>query len=143
MARVRATQVSPVWTCPKCTRTFTRKNQRHACGTGDRAEVLRNRPPELVALYGALETFVRSLGDVEFVTRERYVLMRRNRIFADLTVMTDCLRLVIHLQRRVNHASFVKIAADRNQVSHVVKLRDAKDLDAMKPFLREAFAANK
>ncbi len=133
--------MSPLWSCPKCKRKFTRKNQRHACGTGDRAGVLRNRPPELVDLYSALEKFVRSLGDVEFVTRERYVLMRTNRIFADLTVMTDCLRLVIHLQRRVDHASFIKVAADRNQVSHVTKLRTAGDLEAMKPFLREAHAA--
>ena len=60
-----------VWTCPKCKRRFTRANQRHACGTGDRAEVLRNRSPEIVGLYEALERFATSLGPVEFVTRER------------------------------------------------------------------------
>jgi hypothetical protein len=52
------------------------RNQRHACGTGDRDEVLRNRPDELVELYGELERYVKSLGPVEFVTRERYVLLR-------------------------------------------------------------------
>lgn len=75
-----------MWACPKCKRQFTRKNQRHACGTGERTEVLRNRPPELVELYAQLKEFVKSLGPMEFVTRERYVLMRSKRIFADLTV---------------------------------------------------------
>jgi predicted transport protein len=127
------------WTCPKCQRRFTQKNQRHACGTGERAEVLRNRPAELVALYEALETFVKSLGPVEFVTRERYVLLRTNRIFADLVVMADPLRLVIHLSRKVEHRLFIKTGSDRKQVSHVAKVRTLAELNAMKPFLREAY----
>lgn len=127
------------WTCPKCQRRFTRTNQRHACGTGDRAEVLRNRPPEIVELYATLETFVKSLGPVEFVTRDRYVLLRTNRIFADLVIMPDAIRLVIHLSRKVEHEQFIKVAADRRHVSHVVKLHNEDEFEAMKPFLREAY----
>lgn len=130
---------SPTWACPKCKRQFTRKNQRHACGTGDRAEVLRNRPPELVELYSALEMFVKSLGQVEFVTRERYVLLRTHRIFADAVIMSDALRLVIHLPRKAEHKLFIKVASDRRHVSHVAKLRAMEELESMKPFLREAY----
>lgn len=128
------------WTCPRCRRRFTRKSQRHACGTGDRAEVLRNRPPELVRLYEALEKFVKTLGPVELVTRERYVLFRSDRIFADLVMMSDALRLAIHLPRRREHPLFFKVAADRRHVSHVAKLRRSEELEAMEPFLREAYA---
>ena len=131
--------MSAAWTCPECGRKFTRPNQRHACGTGDRAEVLRDRPPELVDLYGRLETFVKMLGPVEFVTRDRYVLLRARRIFADLNIMTDCLRLAIHLPREMKHKLFFKVAADRKQVTHVAKLSTATDLEAMKPFLRKAY----
>jgi predicted transport protein len=127
------------WTCPKCQRKFARPNQRHACGTGDRDQVLRNRPPELVKLYATLEKYVRSLGSVEFVTRDRYVLFRSTRIFADLVVMTDALRLAIHLPRQVEHELFFKIVADRKHVSHVAKLRTPADLKAMQPLLREAY----
>jgi predicted transport protein len=127
------------WICPKCKRRFTRQNQRHACGTGSRAEVLRNRPAELVELYEALEAFARSLGAVEFVTRDRYVLLRSSRIFADLVVMTDALRLAIHLPRKVKNALFIKVAADRRHVTHVAKLRQMKELDTLKPLLREAY----
>ena len=131
--------MTTAWACPKCKRRFTRKNQRHACGTGERADVLRNRPPEIVELYAALETFVKSLGAVEFVTRERYVLLRTNRIFADLVIMSDALRLVIHLSRKVKSPLFIKVGADRNHVSHVAKLRTLDEFETMKPFLREAY----
>ena len=127
------------WTCPKCKRKFTRKNQRHACGTGERADVLRNRPPEVVKLFAALEKFAKSLGPVEFVTRERYVLLRSNRIFADAVIMSDALRLAIHLPRRVEHKLFIKVGSDRRHVSHVAKLRAMEELESMKPFLREAY----
>jgi predicted transport protein len=127
------------WACPQCKRRFSREHQRHACGTGDRNQVLRNRPAALRALYEELEAFLNSLGEIEVVARERYVLFRSIRIFADLSVMTDSLRLVIHLPRRAEHAQFEKVVEDRRHVSHVVKLRDARELSEMKPFLREAY----
>jgi predicted transport protein len=130
--------LTTAWRCPKCSRGFTRKNQRHACGTGDRAEVLRNRPPEVVSLYVALEAFARTLGPVEFVTRDRYVLFRSRRIFADAVVMADALRLAIHLPRKVKHRLFTKVGSDRRHVTHVARLRTLRELEAMKPFLREA-----
>jgi predicted transport protein len=128
-----------MWTCPECGRQFTRKNQRHACGTGDRADVLRNRPPEVVELYAALEEFAKSLGPVEFVTRDRYVLLRSHRIFADAVIMSDALRLAIHLPRKAEHELFIKVGSDRRHVTHVAKLRAMEELEAMKPFLREAY----
>ena len=128
-----------MWTCPECGRQFTRKNQRHACGTGERADVLRNRPPEVVELYAALEEFAKSLGPVEFVTRDRYVLLRSHRIFADAVLMSDALRLAIHLPRKAEHELFVKVGSDRRHVTHVAKLRAMEELEAMKPFLREAY----
>jgi hypothetical protein len=128
-----------MWACPTCKRQFARKNQRHACGTGDRAEVLRNRRPEVVELYVALETFAKSLGPVEFVTREQYVLLRSHRIFADLTIMSDALRLAIHLSRKAKNPLFIKVGSDGKKVIHVAKLHTMDEFEIMKPFLREAY----
>jgi hypothetical protein len=101
------------WTRPKCSRAFTRNNQRHACGTGDRQDVLRGRAPGLVATYRALEQAVTALGRVEIVARERYVLFRSQRIFADVVIMAEAVRLAIHLQRQVKHRAFFKVVAER------------------------------
>ncbi len=131
--------MTTAWACPKCNRQFTRKNQRHACGTGERSDVLRGRPPEVIALYTALEQFAKSLGPVEFVTREQYVLFRSNKIFADAVIMSDAVRLAIHLGRAVEHKLFIKVVADRKHVTHVAKLHVMDELEAMKPFLQEAY----
>lgn len=127
------------WTCPRCDRTFRQVNQRHACGVGSAATLLKNRPPELTDVYRKLETAVRSFGEVEVVTRDRYALFRTTRIFADLTVMRDALRVVVHLGRKVSAPYFIKVAPSRNLISHVALVRNAEELRTVLPFLREAF----
>ncbi len=93
------------------------RRQRHACGTGDGRHVLRNRPASVVAVYDALETFATSLGSIEIVARERYVLLRTVRIFADLVIMTECVRLAVHLGREVKADIFFKVVKDEKGVT--------------------------
>lgn len=76
---------------------------------------------------------------VEIVTRNRYALFRTTRIFADLTVMRDALRMVIHLGRKAVAPCFIKIGQGHKRVSHVAFVRTAGDLRTIIPFLREAF----
>jgi uncharacterized C2H2 Zn-finger protein len=137
--RSRATKDFMSWACPRCNRTFRQVNQRHACGVGSAATLLKNRPPALTALYRKLATTVRDFGDVEVVTRDRYALFRTTRIFADLTVMRDALRVVIHLGRKAGAPCFIKIGKVNKRVLHVALVRTPKDLRAILPFLREAF----
>jgi predicted transport protein len=127
------------WACPRCHRAFRQVNQRHACGVGSAATLLKNRPPALADLYRKLETTVKSFGEVEVVTRDRYALFRTTRIFADLTVMRDALRVVVHLGRKVSAPFFIKTGPSGNRVSHVALVRTAEDLRTVLPFLREAF----
>jgi hypothetical protein len=131
--------VKKTWICPTCYRVFTQVNQRHACGTGDRNEVLRNRPESLVQIYELIESFAKTLGPIEIVTRQRYALFRSVRIFADLVVMTDCVRLVVHLHRRVDDPIFSKIVSSEKTVSHVAKLTTPKGWNAVKDYMREAY----
>jgi hypothetical protein len=101
--------------------------------------LLKNRPPELVDLYQKLEAIVQSFGGVEVVTRNRYALFRTTRIFADLTVMRDMLRVVIHLSRKAEAPYFIKVGQGDKRVSHVVHVRNGADLRVITPFLREAY----
>ena len=127
------------WACPRCDRTFRQVNQRHACGVGSAGTLLKDRPSGLADLYRKLETTVKRFGDVEVVTRDRYALFRTTRIFADLTVTRDALRVVVHLGRKASAPSFVKIGPSGKRVSHVAFVRTAEELRAIMPFLREAF----
>ena len=128
-----------MWQCPKCQRQFSRKNQRHACGTGNSADVLRNRPPAVVEVYHAIESFINNLGKVETVARDRYVLFRSRRIFTDLSIMKDAVRVAIHLGRRVDNPAFIKIVDDGKQVTHVVKITSLAEVKEFKLLLKEAW----
>lgn len=128
-----------VWKCPQCRRAFSRINQRHACGTGDRSQVLRNRPESVVRLYTLVEQFAHSLGRVEIVARERYVLFRSRRIFVDLVIMTDAVRIAVHLRRKVDDPIFFKVVSDDRQVTHVAKLQTEKDFDAIIRHVKAAY----
>ncbi len=127
------------WVCPRCDRTFRQVNQRHACGVGSAATLLKDRSPALADLYRRLEVTVKGFGDVEVVTRDRYALFRTTRIFADLTVTRDALRVVIHLGRKASAPHFIKIGKSNKRVSHVALVQTAEDLRTIMPFLREAF----
>src|SRR3954467_6937130 len=127
------------WLCPRCDRTFRQVNQRHACGVGSAVTLLKNRPPALTALYRKLETTVKGFGDVEVVTRDRYALFRTTRIFADLTVMRDALRVVVHLGRKVSASYFIKTGPSGTRVSHVALVHTAEELRTVMPYFRDAF----
>ncbi len=127
------------WTCPQCRRIFRQVNQQHACGVGSPSTLLKNRPAALVDLYRTLETTVKHFGNVEVVTHDRYALFRTTRIFADLTVMRDALRVVIHLNRTASAPYFIKVGYYNTRISHVALVRTGEDLCAITPFLREAF----
>jgi hypothetical protein len=127
------------WACPRCERTFRQVNQRHACAVGSGQTLLRGKAPTLTDLYRKLEAAVRSFGEVEVVTGDRYVLFRTTRIFADLTITRDALRVVVHLGRKVSEPQFIKIGPSGRRVSHVALVRTAEELRTVTPFVREAF----
>jgi hypothetical protein len=127
------------WVCRKCGRVFRQTNQRHACGVGDAERLLKDRPKSLAELYHKLESTVRGFGAVEVVTRDRYALFRTTRIFADLTVTRDALRVVVHLSRQVNDPHFVNAGPSGKRISHVAFVATQRDLRAILPYLREAY----
>jgi hypothetical protein len=106
---------------------------------GSRDSLLKDRPAALTDIYRKLESTVKDFGGVEVVTRKRYALFRTTRIFADLTVMRDALRVVIHLGRKASSPFFIKIVQGGKRVAHVAQVRSHEDLRAIQPFLREAF----
>jgi hypothetical protein len=104
--------------------------------------VVRGRPEHVVGTYAALERVARALGDVEIVLRERYALFRTTKIFADAVVMTDAVRLAIHLPRAEPRPFYEKVVAGDRHVTHVTKLRVPGDVKQVEEHLREAYRSS-
>jgi predicted transport protein len=102
--------------------------------------VLRDRPEALRALYDALEKHVKTLGQVEVVAKDRYVLFRSRRIFTDLSIRKAAIRVAIHTGRKLDDPRFIKIVSDGRQVTHVVEISEPRELKALEPYLKEAYA---
>lgn len=131
--------MSQLWICPKCKRTFRQVNQRHSCGVGDKSSLLQGRSHKLAQLYDKLEKIISEYDGVEIVYRDKYALFRTSRIFADLVMMKDALRLAVHLKREVKEPIFFKVVEDRGQISHVAKIHNEEDLNVVVPYLLEAY----
>ena len=132
--------MNSTWKCPRCKRSFRQVNQRHSCGTGDRALLLQNKPAALIELYQSLEEILKSYQGVEIVTKDRYALFRTTRIFADLVFTRDALRLVVHLEEEVSFPLFFKVGRGENdRVAHVAMLHDTAELAAVQPYLKKAY----
>lgn len=128
-----------LWTCARCGRKFRQTNQAHSCGTGSRAALLAGRAPALVALYRRLEQVVGGLKGVEIVHKERYALFRTTRVFADVVIMREALRLAVVLDRREADPRFVKVASMKpGRVGHVMMLRSAQDVRGAARWVRQA-----
>ena len=131
--------MSELWSCPNCKRVFRQVNQRHSCGVGDKSSLLRGRSAALARLYDELEEVVLGCEGVEIVYRDKYALFRTSRVFADLVMMKDALRLAVHLKREVEEPMFFKVVkGDRGQVSYVAKIRSEEELKLVLPYLVEA-----
>ena len=74
---------------------------------------------------------------VEIVYRDKVARFRTSRIFADLVMMKDALRLAVHLKREVKEPLFFKVLKDRGRVSHVAMIR-SDELRLVLPYLFEA-----
>lgn len=67
------------------------------------------------------------------------MLLRSVRVFADLVIMAEAVRVAVLLGRKVPAPIFFKVVADRRVVTHVAKLQRKEELEQVKPFLKEAY----
>jgi hypothetical protein len=87
-----------------------------------------------------LEKRTKKLKGVEIVIKHRCALFRTTRIFADLTVMKDALRLAVLLDHQSKDPIFSKSGhMSANRVAHVTLIHDAQELRAALPHVIEAY----
>ena len=132
----------PLWTCPRCGRTFANRNQSHACGRHDLESHFRDKAPSIRALFDAVVAAVTACGPVAVLPEKTRIAFQVRMSFAQVTPRARWLDGHVVLARRVEHPRFrrVETISPRNHVHHF-RLTSVSEVDAeLVAFLREAYA---
>lgn len=120
-----------MWTCPKCQRTFRRKDQNHSCVLITKESLFEKRPPGLKKLFDQIEKIVKRFGDYrEETVRPDVIFFKTKSTFLAVKVKKDHLEVEFFLDRLENVPPVSKyLQTSKNRVAHLVPIDDAKDID--------------
>jgi Domain of unknown function (DUF5655) len=135
----------PLWSCPRCGRSFANRNQSHACGRHDLEHHFRGKPPEIRALYERFRALVAALGPVTVIPEKTRIAFQARMSFAQVTPRRQWLDGHVVLARRLEHPRFRRIdtISPRNHV-HFFRIASPDDINAnLRRWLKEAYAVGK
>jgi hypothetical protein len=136
----------PLWTCPRCGRTFANRNQTHTCAAlGDLDAHFAGADPAVRAAYERVLAVVRDLGPVEVLAEKTRIALHARMSFAAFTPRRRWLDGHLVLARQAAHPAIrrVEVYSPRN-VLHAFRLTGPDDVDP--PFaalVAEAYAVGR
>lgn len=140
-----AARARPLWSCPRCGRTFVTRNVEHTCATRTVAEHLRGKPADVQRLYQQVEKLARaaSRGKMQVVATKTMVTFRGRVGFVWVRVLRERLDLGLLLPQVLRHPRVKKIYTQSQRSHlHTFDVRGPADLDAqMRRWLRDAWRA--
>jgi hypothetical protein len=135
----------PLWSCPKCGRSFVSRSIYHACGQWTLDDSFAGRPPQIRELFEAVHAVISGFGPVTLVPyRDRVAFMERVR-FAGVVPRNRWLEVKFWLPRRIESPRLGKVES-LSPYTHIHALRiaalDEID-DELTGWLREAYAVGR
>ena len=121
----------PLWTCPRCGRTFANRNQTHTCAVlGDLDRHFLNTEPPVRATFDRALAVVSALGPVEVLAEKTRIALHLRMSFAALMPRRYWLNGHLVLARRIDSPRFVKIEeySPRN-ILHAFRLTSPDEVD--------------
>ncbi|MDP4264304.1 MAG: DUF5655 domain-containing protein [Bacteroidota bacterium] len=120
-----------MWTCPKCKRSFKRKDQNHSCVLITKESLFVNRPPELKKIYEQVVKIVQRFGEYrEETVRPDVIYFKTKSTFLAVKVKKDHLEIEFFLDHLENVPPVSNyLQTSKNRVAHVVPVDNAKDID--------------
>ena len=92
-----------MWSCPKCGRTFKRKDQQHSCVLISTETLFQKRPPELKQLFKNIESVVKKFGEYrEETVRPDVIFLKTKSTFLAVKVKKDHLEVEFFLDHLEN-----------------------------------------
>jgi hypothetical protein len=123
---------APLWTCPRCGRTFANPRQSHTCAPlGEIDEHFVGSDPEVRATFDAILVAIRLLGPVTVLPEKSRIALQVRMSFAALMPCRRWLDGHLVLARPVDSTRFrvVQTYSPRNVV-HTFRLHGPDEVDA-------------
>ena len=121
----------PLWTCPRCRRSFANRNQPHACAaTLDLDHHLEGKDPEVVAIFRRLLELAERNGPVTVLPEKTRIAFQVRMSFAAFTLRRRWVDGHVVLARRLEHPRFrrVETFSPRNHL-HQFRLERLGEVD--------------
>ena len=131
----------PLWTCPRCGRSFANRNQQHACGPLDLERHLAGRDPEVLAIFERLVELAERNGPVTVLPEKTRIAFQVRMSFAAFELRRRWVDGHVVLARRLEHPRFrrVETFSPRNHL-HQFRLERLQDVDEeVAAWLAEAY----
>jgi hypothetical protein len=129
----------PLWTCPRCGKSYVTRNMWHSCVVVPLESHFVDRP-RARELYDAVLGFLEADGPITVsVSKTRIEFMTRAR-FAGVSTRRDFIWLAFWLKREVESARFDKVESyGGRDWGYKIRVRDESQLDdELREWLREA-----
>lgn len=119
-----------MWTCPKCNRSFKRKDQQHSCILISRDSLFIKRPPELRKLFNKIEMIVKEFGDFrEETVRPDVIFFKTKSTFLAVKVKKDHLDVEFFLDHLEDAPPVYKyLQTSKFRVAHLVAVDRLEDI---------------
>lgn len=135
--------VAPLWTCPRCGRTFAARGQVHTCAPlGELDAHFAGSEPVVRAVFDAVLAVVSSYGPVEVLPERTRIALHVRMSFAAFVPRRRWLDGHLVLARSVVSPRFrrVQVFSEHN-VLHALRLTTPAEVDdELAGWLREAYA---
>jgi hypothetical protein len=132
---------APMWTCPRCGRSFANRNQPHACGPLDLDRHLAGRDPEVLAIFWRLVTLAERNGPVTVLPEKTRIAFQVRMSFAAFELRRRWVDGHVVLARRLEHPRFRRVETfSRRNHLHQFRLERLQDVDEeVAAWLAEAY----
>jgi hypothetical protein len=121
----------PLWTCPRCGRSFANRNQSHTCAApGDLDRHLEGKGPEVVAIFRRLVELAERNGPVTVLAEKTRIAFQVRMSFAAFTPRRHWVDGHVVLARRLESPRFrrVETFSPRNHL-HQFRLERLDEVD--------------
>lgn len=132
----------PLWTCPRCGRTFANRNQTHTCAQlSDVDRHFAGAAPVVRSCFDRVLAVVRQCGPVEVLAEKSRIALHVRMSFAAFTPRRQWLDGHLILAREVDSPRFRKVEVySPHNILHAFRLTAPEQVDAeFAAWLAEAY----